>query len=107
MARADFSRSIITSTVKVARVDVVNGKIETKELDPIVNVGTAAVKDDKALKLAKAKYKDVPSVVVLGIEVKEEVRGMDFETFLKYSVLVERPASQQKKDDKTTAKSGK
>lgn len=107
MARADFSRSIITSTIKVARVDVVNGKIETKELGSIVNVGTAAVKDDKALKLAKGKYKDVPSVVVLEIDVKEEVRGMDFEKFLKYSVPVERPVSQQKKDDKATAKSGK
>lgn len=107
MARTDFSRSIITSTVKVALVDVVNGKIETKELEPIVNVGTAAVKGDKALKLAKAKYKNVPSVVVLGIEVKEEVRGMDFETFLKHSVPVERPASQQKKDDKAEAKTDK
>lgn len=96
MAKVDFSRSIITSTIKVARVDVVNGKIETKELDPIVNIGTVAVKDDKALKLAKAKYKDVPSVVVLGIEVKEEVRGMDFETFIKHSVPVERPASQKR-----------
>ena len=100
MARADFSRSIITSTIKVTGVDVVNGKIETKELEPIVIVGTAAVKDDKALKLAVAKYKDVPSVVVLEIEVKEEVWGMDFETFIKHSVPVERPASQQKKDDK-------
>lgn len=102
MARADFSRSIITSTIKVARVDVVNGKIETKELEPIVVVGTTAVKDDKALKQAKAKYKDFPSVVVLSVESKEEVRGMDFETFLKYSVPVERPASQQKKDDKAS-----
>lgn len=107
MARADFSRSIITSTIKVARVDVVNGKIETKELEPIVNVGTTAVKDDKALKLAKAKYKDIPSVVVLEIEVKEEVRGMNFETFIKYSVPVERPASQQKKEDKEEAKTNK
>lgn len=107
MARADFSRSIITSTIKVARVDVVNGKIETKELEPIVNIGTTAVKDDKALKLAKAKYKDVPSVVVLEIEVKEEVRGMDFETFIKHSVPVERPVSQQKKDDKAEAKTSK
>ena len=102
MVRADFSRSIITSTIKAARVDVVNGKIETKELEPIVVVGTTAVKDDKALKQAKAKYKDIPSVVVLSIESKEEVRGMDFETFLKYSVPVERPASQQKKDDKAS-----
>lgn len=100
MARMDFSRSIITSTIKVAAVSVVKGKIETKELESIVSVGTVAVKEDKASKIAKAKYKDIPSLVVLGIEVKEEVRGMDFETFLKYSVPCERPASQQKKTDK-------
>lgn len=100
MARMDFSRSIITSTIKVANVSVVKGKIETKELEPIVSVGTVAVKEDKAAKIAKAKYKDIPSLVVLGIEVKEEVRGMDFETFLKYSVPCERPASQWKKADK-------
>lgn len=100
MVRADFSRSIITSTIKVAAVKVVDGKVETKELDPIVHVGTSAVKDDKATKLAKAKYKTEPSVVVLEIDVKEEVRGMDFETFMKYSTPVERPASQQKPKDK-------
>lgn len=103
MARADFSRSIITSTIKVAAVKVVGGKAETKELAPIVHVGTAAVKDDKATKLAKAKYKTEPSVIVLGIDAKEEVRGMDFETFMKYSTPVERPASQQKPKDKEAA----
>lgn len=103
MARADFSRNIITSTIKVAAVKVVGGKVETKELESIVHVGTSAVKDDKAKKLAKAKYKAEPSVVVLGIDVKEEVRGIDFETFMKYSTPVERPASQQKPKDKETA----
>ena len=96
MARADFSRSIITSTIKVAAVKVVDSMVESKELDPIVHIGTSAVKDDKATKLAKAKYKTEPSVVVLGIDVKEEIRGMDFETFMRYSTPVERPASQQK-----------
>ena len=61
MARADFSRSIITSTIKVAAVKVVDGKVETKELESIVHVGTSAVKADKATKLAKAKYKAEPS----------------------------------------------
>jgi hypothetical protein len=103
MARSDFSRTIITSTIKVATVKVVDGKVETKELAPIVHVGTSAVKDDKATKLAKAKYKTEPSVVVLGIDVKEEVRGMDFETFMKYSTPVERPASQQKPKVKEAA----
>ena len=100
MVRADFSRSVITSTIKVAVVKVVGGKVETKELAPIVHVGTSAVKNDKATKLAKATYKTEPSVVVLGIDVKEEVRGMDFETFMKYSTPVERPASQRKPKDK-------
>ena len=103
MARADFSRSIITSTIKAAAVKVVGGKVETKELAPIVHVGTSAVKEDKAVKLAKAAYKAEPSVVVLGIDAKEEVRGMDFETFMKYSTPVERPASQQKPKDKEAA----
>lgn len=103
MARADFSRSIITSTIKVATVKVVDGTVETKELEPIVHVGTSAVKNDKATKLARAKYKAEPSVVVLGIDTKEEVRGIDFETFMKYSTPVERPASQQKPKDKESA----
>lgn len=103
MARADFSRSIIISTIKVATVKVVGGTVETKELEPIVHVGTSAVKNDKATKLARAKYKAEPSVVVLGIDTKEEVRGIDFETFMKYSTPVERPASQQKPKDKESA----
>lgn len=103
MARADFSRSIITSTIKVAAVKVDGDKVETKELAPIVHVGTTAIKDDKAAKLAKATYKTEPFVVVLEIDVKEEVRGIDFETFMKYSTPVERPASQQKPKDKEAA----
>jgi hypothetical protein len=104
MARADFSRSVIISTIKVATVKVVDSKVETKELAPIVHVGTSAVKGDKATKLAKATYKAEPSVVVLGIDVKKEVRGMNFETFMKYSTPVERPASQKKPKDKEAAR---
>lgn len=103
MARMDFSRSVVTSTIKVAAVKVVDGKVETKELFPIVHVGTSVVKADKAEKLAKAAYKAEPSVIVLGIDVKEEIRGMDFETFMKNSIPVERPASQKKPKDKETA----
>lgn len=103
MARADFSRTLITSTIKVATVKVIDGKVETKELTPIVRVGTRVIKDDKAAKLAKETYKEEPSVVVLGIDVKKEVRGIDLETFMKYSTPVERPASQQKPKGKETA----
>lgn len=103
MARVDFSRTVITSTIKVATVKVVGRKSETIELAPVVHVGTTAVNGDKATKLAKAAYKDEPYVVVVGIDVKEEVRGMDFETFMKYSAPVERPASQKKPKDKETA----
>lgn len=103
MAREDFSRSVITSTIKVATVKVIDDKVETKELTPIVHVGTTAVKDDKAAKLAKAAYNTEPYVIVLGVDIKEEVRGMDFDTFMKYSTPVERPASQRKPKDKEAA----
>ena len=103
MAKVNLTKTIITSTIKVAGVDVVEGKVETRELAPIVHVGTSAVKNDMATKLAKATYKTEPVLVVLGIEVKEEIRGMDFETFMKYSTPVDRPASQRKPKDKESA----
>lgn len=96
MKKADFSRSIVTSMIKVAEVKVVNGKLETVELPSITSVGTTAITNEKAMKIAKAKYKAVATLVVLSVETREEVRGMDFETFMKYSVPVERPASQKK-----------
>ena len=96
MAKADFSRSIITNTIRVAEVKVDNGAVITTELLPIVKVGTAKLSPEKALKIAKAEYKNVMSVVVLGIDSVEELRGMSFETFMSYSEPIERPASQRK-----------
>lgn len=96
MKKVDFSRSIVTSMIKVAEVKVVNGKLETVELTPITKVGTTAITNEKAMKIAKAEYKAVATLVVLSVETREEVRGMDFETFMKYSIPVERPASQRK-----------
>lgn len=98
MAKKDFTRTIVTSTIRTASVSVEAGQVVTKELPPVTKVGTAKLSDDKALKLAKAAFKNVISVVVLAVEAVEETRGMDLETFLKYSEPLERPASQQKKD---------
>lgn len=95
MAKADFTRSIITNTIKVAEVKVDNGAVITTELLPIVKVGTTKLSPEKALKIAKAEYKNVMAVIVLEIESVEEVRGMSFETFMTYSEPVERPASQR------------
>lgn len=95
MAKADFTRTIITNTIKVAEVKVDNGAVITTELLPIVKVGTTKLSPEKALKIAKAEYKNVMAVIVLEIESVEEVRGMSFETFMAYSEPVERPASQR------------
>lgn len=95
MAKADFTRTIITNTIKVAEVKVDNGAVITTELLPIVKAGTTKLSPEKALKIAKAEYKNVMAVIVLEIESVEEVRGMSFETFMTYSEPVERPASQR------------
>nr|DAT81473.1 MAG TPA: hypothetical protein [Caudoviricetes sp.] len=96
MAKVDFSRSIITNTIKVAEVKVDNGAVITTELLPIVKVSTTKLSSEKALKIAKAEYKNVVALVVLGVDSVEEVRGMSFDTFMAYSEPVERPASQRK-----------
>lgn len=106
MAKVDFSRTVITATIRVAHVRVKDGKVVTEELAPITKVGSVKLDNDKAMKIAKTHYKDGTPLVVLEVSNKEEVRGMDFETFMKYSVTVERPESQQKdaKKDKKASK---
>lgn len=93
--KTDFTRTIVTSTIKVAEITVVNGQVTTNPLADVVQVGTKELSEDSALKIAKKEYNG-KNVVVLEIENKEEVRGMDFKTFMAHSVKVDRPASQQK-----------
>ena len=95
--KAGFTRTIVTSTAKVAEITVVGGSATTKNLPDFIKINTKPLNQETALKLAKKEsaYKD-KNIVVLGIEVKEEVRGMSFEDFMKHSVPVVRPASQQK-----------
>ena len=95
--KTDFTRTIVTSTAKMEEITVVGGNVTTKNLPDFVKIDTKPLNQETALKLAKKEtaYKD-KNIVILGIEVKEEVRGMSFEEFMKHSVLVVRPASQQK-----------
>ena len=96
--KTDFSRTIVSTTIRVASVKVVDGTVETTELNPIIHVGTSVVKADKAKKIAKASYPDEQNLVILAVDAQDEVRGMDIATFMKYSTPVERPASQKKKN---------
>ena len=93
--KTGISRTIVLTTIRVAAIKIVDGKAETTELAPIVHVGTTAVKEDKAKKIAKTYYPD-EQTVILGLEVRNEIRGMDIVTFMKYSTPVERPESQRK-----------
>lgn len=97
MKKNEFTRTVVISTVRVATVTVSQGKVITEELSAISYTGTVKLTDEKAMKLAKETYTDKNPLVVLGIETKEEVRAISMDDFMKYSVKVERPASQQKK----------
>lgn len=90
-----ITRTIVSTTIRLASVRSVDGWVKTTELTPIVNVGTTPVKKDKAEKIAKATHPD-EQIVILSLDVQNEIRGMDIETFMKYSAPVERPASQKK-----------
>ena len=93
--KADFTRTIVTTKVEVAEITVVNGQVTTAPLKEIVKVDTKKLSEDNALKEAK-KANPGKNVVVLGIHAVEEVRGMNFSTFMQNSFPIERPANQQK-----------
>ena len=94
MANTDFTRTIVTNTIKGAKVNIIEGVTTTEMLEDIIRVGKIALTPEKASKILQEIHKG-ETVVILKIETKEEVRGMDFETFLKHSSVVVRPASQQ------------
>lgn len=98
MAKHDFTRTIVTSTIKVFEVKFEKGVPVNTGLKDVVLIDKAAIKPDKIEKMAKAAYPG-KNILIGEVVFSEETRGMDFDTFLKYSEVVVRPASQAKKEN--------
>lgn len=91
-----ITRTVVETIVKLAKISVKDGQISTEELPSISIFGTTKASNKDVLKaIAKNYPKD--KVVEINREVREEIRGMDLEEFVKLSEVVTRPLSQTKK----------
>lgn len=91
----DFTRTIVTSTLVISKVEVKNGELSEVKLPDYTVVGTTAIKDEKAKKIVNKAFPG-ENVILKEIKVEEQTRGMSFHDFLKNSTEIVRPASQQK-----------
>ena len=94
-----ITRTFKVVEVKIAEVKVVNGKIQQEDKEPVKVTGSFS--DDKLLKIAKEKLglEKSANIVIINKTETENVYGVEEDVFLAHAVIVNRPASQQKKED--------
>lgn len=88
MMRANFTRTLATSTIKAFRLSVKDGKPSAEELPAIVVAGK--VNEKEALKAVQKEYGKDSSVAVGSIEVEENLYAISVEDFMKHAVKVEK-----------------
>lgn len=94
------TRTVISSVVESVKVEVVDGKIETKPLEPITVLGVR-VKKEKAMKYVKDTYGKEGTYAVTSIEHKEQLYGLDADIFMKYAKPITEKEEEEKEIEKT------
>lgn len=97
------TRTVISSVIECVKVEVVDGKIETKPLKPITILGSR-VKQEKATKYVKDTYGKEGTYAVTSIEHKEQLYGLDADIFMKYAKPIiekEEGKEEEKEEEKT------
>lgn len=81
--RKKMTKEVTKTTIKIAKVQNVDGQLTTEQLDDIVMIGN--VSPEKA---QKHVHKDLgTNATVFGVEVSTEVYEMDVEEFIKHATL--------------------
>lgn len=91
-----ITRRFYATTVYPVAVVMRDGQIEKEDLDPIVIEEKLDLA--KAEKIAKKVYKE-KTVIVEDLVFTDELRGMDIETFLNYSEVIEQKAKEDKESE--------
>lgn len=81
-----LTRTLVTSTIKLAEIQVIDGEVHSLELEPMVVSGNVDVK--KATRLAQKHYKG-KQVAVLDIEKTKTKYAMKVEDFIANAEIVE------------------
>lgn len=90
------TRTIVETVINAAKISVKDGQISTEEVPAITIVGTVEASNKEVMNRLAKLYPN-EKMVELSREVREELRGMDLDKFMKMSEVVTRPPSQKKK----------
>jgi len=81
--RKKMTKEVTKTTIKIAKVQNVDGQLTTEQLDDIIMIGNVS-----AEKAQKHVHKELgTNATVFGVEVSTEVYEMDVEEFIKYATL--------------------
>jgi hypothetical protein len=87
-----ITRTIPTSIIKASSVEVVDGKIDVKPIEPIAVIGET-VSLENAMKHVYSKMGKGKNYIVTEVEVKENNYEISLENFIRYGKLVEPKAT--------------
>ena len=92
------TRTVVTTTIHATKILFKDGKlVEEKVADVIVT--NKKVAEDKALSYVVKQHGKNSQYIVTGMDKLEQVYSISFEDFMKHAKPIERPESQQKKED--------
>ena len=81
--RKKMTKEVTKTTVKIAKVQNVDGQLSTEQLDDLVLIGNVS-----AEKAQKQVHKELGlNATVFGVETSTEVYEMDVEEFIKHATL--------------------
>lgn len=81
--RKKMTKEVTKTTVKIAKVENVDGQLMTQQLDDLVFIGNVSA--EKAQKQVHKEFGT--TAAVFGVEVATEVYEMDVEEFIKHATL--------------------
>lgn len=90
-----ITRRFYSTLIHPVAVHTINGQLEKEDLPPITIEDKLSF--EKAEKIAKKAYKE-KTVIVEDIVVFDELRGMDTETFLKNSQVIEKAKDEKESE---------
>lgn len=84
--RKKITKQVVTTKVHVTKIDVVEGDLKNKELEPLYHRGRLNM--DRANRLANKKYPN-QLIAVTKLETKTDTYEMDLDAFIEQATLKE------------------
>lgn len=82
-----ITRTISTTTITAKKIEVINGKVATQEVNPVIVTGEK-VDNEKALKLVRKEYGRDAQYIVTSVKEEENTYSIDLATFVANAKII-------------------